>query len=213
MDKTRRYRHQGRLLGWKSSEEWSFDSPLPPGTLRTRLEATWDKPFKVFGRGAWTMYRICAVFRRDDSVIVRDFQPMNGESLMTRRRLMKLSGQRFRGKIVPTAMGCRLEGVAEYGNFGRGMAATATLFAVFILFAQITPSDTKGPWPALAGGMLVVAGVQCAILLGSTLRAPRRREAFWLFLDAVTRTPSGEALVDDIDEAVAKKSEAKQGAA
>lgn len=194
----RTYRYQGRWFSWCFLEEWSFDSRLSPEELHARLNATWDQPFRVFGRRAWRMYRLCAVFRRDGSVVVRDFDENRGKFVrpLDPVRLTRwASGQRFIGRIKEIENGSRLEGWAEYGNFGRRMAWTLTFFAFSVFVALKAPGSL---WAGLAMLAVVSAAIQCMALFGSTLLASRKREAFWRFLDAATRTPPGEPLLDDV---------------
>jgi hypothetical protein len=192
------YRYQGRRFSWRPLEEWSFDSPLSPEELRARLEATWDHPFRVFGRRAWRVYRLCAVFRRDGSVVVRVFNNENRHKFVRHLnpvRLTKRPGQRFIGRIKATEEGSRLEGWAEYGNFGRELFWTICWFVAFVAFVRAAPS---GPGYFLSAFALAGIVFQCFALPGSTLLASRHREAFWRFLDAATSTPPGEPLRDDV---------------
>jgi hypothetical protein len=200
------YRYQGRWFTWRFLEEWSFDSQLSPEELHARLNATWEEPFRVFGRRAWRMYRLCAVFRRDGSIVVRDFDENRGKFArpLDPVRLTRLAtGQRFIGRIKATEKGSRLEGWAEYGNFGRHMATT------LVFLALIAP---EGFGAVLAMLAVVSAAIQCMGLFGSTLLASRQREAFWRFLEAATRTPPGEPLLDDVHLDAKKLKEMRAGA-
>lgn len=206
------YRYRDRRFMWRFLEEWSFDSQLSPEELHARLNATWDEPFRVFGRRAWRMYRLCAVFRRDGSVVVRHFDENRGKFLrpLDPVRLTRLEpGQRFIGRIKATEKGSRLQGWAEYGNFGRNMVWTLA-FLFFSVFVALKAPDS--PWATLAMLAAISAAIQCMMLLGSTLLASRKREAFWRFLDATTRTPPGEPLLDDVHLEAKKTREMRAGA-
>ncbi|PKQ01479.1 MAG: hypothetical protein CVT73_23235, partial [Alphaproteobacteria bacterium HGW-Alphaproteobacteria-12] len=170
--KERGYRYRGYWLGWRFSEFWTFDSPLPPDTLKDRLEASWDQPFRVFGRSAWKLYPLCAVFLRDGTLVIRDFKQPSGEfeRPLTPTRFGKQSGQRFRGQIVSTPTGSRIEGWAEYGNIGRNMFVTIVCVIVFAWLVRAAPDGPANMLLMLASMALIIQGID---FFGGTLLAPR----------------------------------------
>jgi len=178
------------------SEKWEFKSSLTPNELRTRLNASWDEPFQVFGPGAWSLYKVRAVTLPDGWIFVRPLNDLyQGEFSITRKHFSRMTGQYFSGEISPTSDGSKLIGWARVRMFSGFNIMAAILIAL-------------GTSAAIGGGALFVlamSGMLAVLAITSKIyRGRLRRAAIWKFLHAATTTPAGEELMDEIAEAVAR---------
>lgn len=177
------------------SETWTFDSPLTPDELRERLEASWDKPFRVRGKGAWGSYGISAVLqphgwffvRPRDADLFREFRH-------SRWSFRHTFGQRFSGVIKSTTGGSRLSGTVG--------VATPDLFGLiqFVLTTGIALAISI----QIATAIFLFIGA-AVFVYPDMFRARTRRVAIWKFLHAATRTPVGEKFVDNADNEMIKR--------
>lgn len=170
------------------SEEWEFASPLMPDELSTRLEASWNTPFRVYGPGAWGLYRISAVPQSHGGFFVRLRENDRYQEFpLTRWAFRKKYGQRFTGRIEPEANGSRL-----LGRVGLQIPSVLTVLlftAISLYFATVVG----------VGILFLVALAVMAAVIRELVRVRRRRAAIWKFLHAATQTPAGGKLIDDID--------------